>query len=660
MRVGVRRLGWGAAAFVCVVVTGSAGGAITTAAAEPVPLQSPTAVDLGDVPAEPAPVPAALPPSPGSQGRGQADITNDAAFAAQPVTRAFGVEPYQGTTAAAAAEAPARSAQVTPLPASELSSPAVTSLEAGRLDLFTRSSDGDLLHQYRPARGSWTRVLGLGGDIRSQPAAVSWATGRLDVFVRGTDDALWHRWYSAGHWSGWESLGGRLTSAPAIVSWAPGRLDVFVRGADSALWRKSYMSGQGWSGWQGLGGVLTSSPAAASWAPGRLDVFVRGGSDAAYHRSFSTSAGWSGWVRLGGIVTSQPAAASPGDGRLDLAFRGADGVLWLKRYVSGSGWTGWMSLGGQFNSGPGATETGDDVWIVGRSPNGLLYESVRVSPAAAWSRWTRVDEYLPFRRLGTWVDAFDYATLDPAIEVPAMKSRGVRVLYLATARFNGTSDFLDAAEAGQWLDLAHQNGIKVVGWYLPAYGDMTRDVRRTVAIAQFVSPNGERFDAVGVDIERLDEVSLAQFNLLLVTHLSQVRAQIATMIGAIVPSPFATDPGNRWAGFPWGAVGTNSDVVLPMALWSFRSNTDGSAYTANQVYSWVLDQTQRARLLTGRPVSVEGGVNDPGTERTPVTAERVSRFVDAVIDGDAIGGSHYDYATTEISFWTILTGLNAL
>jgi hypothetical protein len=43
-----------------------------------------------------------------------------------------------------------------------------------------------------------------------------------------------------------------------------------------------------------------------------------------------------------------------------------------------------------------------------------------------------------------------------------------------------------------------------------------------------------------------------------------------------------------------------------------------------------------------------------------VTAERVSRFVDAVIDGDAIGGSHYDYATTEISFWTLLTGLNAL
>jgi hypothetical protein len=78
------------------------------------------------------------------------------------------------------------------------------------------------------------------------------------------------------------------------------------------------------------------------------------------------------------------------------------------------------------------------------------------------------------------------------------------------ARFNGTSDLFDAAEAGQWLDLAHQHGIEVVGGHLPAYGDMARDVRRTLAIARFVSPGGQRFDAAGVDIERLDEVSLAQ------------------------------------------------------------------------------------------------------------------------------------------------------
>jgi hypothetical protein len=78
------------------------------------------------------------------------------------------------------------------------------------------------------------------------------------------------------------------------------------------------------------------------------------------------------------------------------------------------------------------------------------------------------------------------------------------------------------------------------------------------------------------------------------------------------------------------------------------------------VYSWVLDQTRRARSLSCRLVSVEGWVDDPGTENTPVTADRVSRFVDAVIAGGAIGGSHYDYATTVTSFWSILARLNGL
>jgi len=31
-----------------------------------------------------------------------------------------------------------------------------------------------------------------------------------------------------------------------------------------------------------------------------------------------------------------------------------------------------------------------------------------------------------------------------------------------------------------------------------------------------------------------------------------------------------------------------------------------------------------------------------------------------VIDGGAIGGSHYDYATTQAAFWPILGRLNTL
>jgi hypothetical protein len=540
-----------------------------------------------------------------------------------------------------------------PLPPDERSSPALTSLSDGRLDLFTRSATGNLTHQYRPPGGSWTRTLNLGGNIASQPAVASWAPGRMDVFARGTDNALWHRWYTGANWSRWESLGGTLTSAPAVAAWGPGRLDVFARNSSGALQHKWFASGSGWSPWRARGGTLTSSPAVASWTPGRLDVFARGTSNTLRHIWFVSGSGWSPWEALGGNLHTQPAVASPATGQLDVVMRGATPV-WRKHFIRRQGWSAWQSLGGNATSGPAAHATGGTVRVAARMPNGRISLITRPSPAAAWSTWTSADSYRPFRGLGTWVDVFDYAALDPAAAIADMRARGVRTLYLSTARFNSANDFFDQAEAGAWLDAAHAAGIRVVGWYVPAYGNMTRDVRRTVAISDFISPGGQRFDAVGVDIERFDEVTRAQFNTLSVTHLQQVRGQSDAVMAAIVPSPFATDPGNNWRGFPWTGVGASSDVVMPMALWSFRDN-----FTPDQVYQWVRDQTQRARSLTGDPAHVEGGVDDPGIENTPVTADRVQRFTDAVIDGGAIGGSHYDYATTPPGLWPILDDLNS-
>jgi hypothetical protein len=261
------------------------------------------------------------------------------------------------------------------------------------------------------------------------------------------------------------------------------------------------------------------------------------------------------------------------------------------------------------------------------------------------------------------VDTLDYAELDPAASVTDMAARGVRTLFLSTGRFNSSQDFFDEAKMAAWLDAAHAAGIQVVGWYVPGYGDLARDVRRTVAIGSYVSPGGQRFDAVGVDIERFGplpggEVDHATFNARVVPHLAQVRAGTAAVIAAIVPSPYTTDPGARWTGFPWAGIGPNSEVVVPMALWSFRSG-----FTAAQVKDWVTDQIDRTQALTGRRVHVEGGVIGEGT--TPVTPERVQAFVDATIGAGAIGGGQYDYNTMNspgepVSLWQVLAGLNAI
>ena len=561
--------------------------------------------------------------------------------------------------AVALVPAPADAA-VPALPAAELRSPAVTSSAPGRSDVFWRSDAGDLIHQYRQAGGWWTRPVNLGGDLASQPAAVSWARGRIDVFARRSDGHLIHRWLRAGRWSRWRDRGGRLTSAPAVASQRPGRLDIFARGSGGALIQRSLVPGSGWSAWRNLGGRLTSSPAVASWGPGRLDVVARGPGNRLRHRYWATRRGWSPWRSRGRGLRSQPAIAAPAPRLLDVVALGANQSIRHRRFVA-NGWHGWVARGGNVTSGPAATAARGAVRIAARRSGGRMVESVRTTPSRSWSRWRAVDHLRPFRGLGTWVDVFDYH-LDPVASVADMDARGVRTLYLSTARFNTPADFHDRVKAGQWLDAAHAAGIQVVGWYPPAYGDMARDVRRTVAIARFVSPGGQRFDAVGVDIERLDEVTRAQFNVRLVRHLDRVRARTDAAVASIVPSPFTTEPGNNWEGFPWASVGARSEVVIPMALWSLRDGCAGPrvcAMSPAQVHAWVLDQARQTRTLTRRPVHVEGGVNDPGTERTPVTASRVARFVDAVRDSGAIGGSHYDYATTFDALWPPLAGLNA-
>jgi hypothetical protein len=555
--------------------------------------------------------------------------------------------------AAVSASTGPASAAVIPLSAAEATSPAPVSFVAGRTDVFW-TSGGTLRQQFRPAGGSWSRVLARGGALRSQPAVVSWGPQRLDVFARGTDNQLKWRTRTAAGWGDWKSLGGTLTSAPTVASWAPGRLDVFARWTDNTMYQRTFAAGR-WSAWQPRGGTLTSSPAATSWGPDRIDVVARTTDRDLVHRAFTTTGGWSRWRNLGGTWSAQPAIASPVARRLDVFLRGAAGRMRVKSFRLGVGWSSATLLGDIiFTSGPGATAIGDDVVVGALRANGFRYLRTRPSPTSTWSIWRIVDMYLPFRRLGTWVDVYDYATLTPSVAVADMKARGVRTLLLATARFDSAADFYDRTEMGQWLDEAHKVGIKVVGWYVPAYGDMVRDVRRTVAIGNYVSPTGQRFDAVGVDIERFGasgEVDRDTFNSLVVPHLRQVRSRTSAVIGAIVPSPYATDPGNNWEGFPWSGVGRNSEVVVPMALWSFRTN-----FTPTQVREWVVDQIDRAEALTGRKVHVEGGSGD--VTKTPINEQTVGAFVQAVADGGAIGGSHYDYATTPAWAWSILVGIN--
>lgn len=556
--------------------------------------------------------------------------------------------------------APAAAASYAEVAAVEAMSPALAAPRPGVLEMYTRSAAGALQQQVQDEAGRWSAVRSLGGRITSAPAAVSMSAGRTDVFARGGEGQLVQKYFANGRWSPWQHLGGRFTGAPSVVSWAPGRLDVFARGADGTLGHIWFAAGR-WFGWESLGGSLASAPSAVAMVPGRLDVFARG-TDGSLQHAYYPGGGWSRWSSLGGTLYSQPAAVSTGDGRLDVLVRGGDGDLRQKSYVRGTGWSGWSRVSGAVRSGPGATALPDGT-VVAAARDAQGRDVTRTRTGSTWSPWSAVGGLQVFAGLGAWVDLYDYQEAGASLSVDAalddLRARGVRTLYLQTSRFSVPYDL--ATRAGQWVDGAHARGMRVVGWYLPGYGDMARDLRRTLAVAETVTPAGGRFDAVGVDIEAhtgwgggKNEVSRTTMNARAVEHLRQVRARTSAPLAAITPQPTATDnAGETWEGFPWRGVAGSVDLVLPMSYWpgSCRDRC---------VYDYTLTNARYARAWTGLPVHIAGRGYPSGG--SPVSDSDIRSFVDGAVAAGVRGGSVYDYASTRTrtSWWPLLQRLNAL
>ncbi|HLW16859.1 MAG TPA: hypothetical protein VKV69_05830 [Actinomycetota bacterium] len=288
---------------------------------------------------------------------------------------------------------------------------------------------------------------------------------------------------------------------------------------------------------------------------------------------------------------------------------------------------------------------------------------------AGGGAYTSVDRFvvrLPdltiFKGLGTWVDLFDYgtsSTLDPTAAVPDMKAKGVRTIYIETARYNSSSAFDFPAAISDWIEVAHANGMKIVGWYLPIYGtSLNTDVSRTVAIATYRSTHGQGFDGLGIDIEskQSSEARSAWFADI-ATHLARVRNGVtaAFPIGAITYPPLVMDMNpSQWSAFPWAAVGQQANIVLPMGYWSYR--TDCSTNPQHCPYQYTLGNINEARTRTsGLPVHIIGGIADS------VTVQGVTDFMKAAHDARAYGASLYDYrTTTNAQYWTIMAGANTL
>jgi len=264
----------------------------------------------------------------------------------------------------------------------------------------------------------------------------------------------------------------------------------------------------------------------------------------------------------------------------------------------------------------------------------------------------------PFQGLGTWVDVFDYAprlqpngALPPftAAAVDDVAALGVRTLYVQVANPDAdpATKLTDAKVLQAILDRAHQQGLRVVAWYLPSHVDPARDdemIRRIVALRA----GGERLDGIGLDLESSEvaDVALRTRRAISFAKAARRSAGAGMPIAAIVYPAVQLEQLNTtlWPQFPYKQVNRYVDAWMPMAYYTYRDGILRSpvAYVDASV------KLLRKRVGSNVAVHVIGGIADQTTTNDLVDLRT------AVKDTDAIGWSLYDYVTTGSAAWPYL------
>lgn len=253
----------------------------------------------------------------------------------------------------------------------------------------------------------------------------------------------------------------------------------------------------------------------------------------------------------------------------------------------------------------------------------------------------------PYKGLGAWIDQFDFGRADspaPTQVINELAAHGVKTLFLQTGKWNSSEQIMNLPVQNAYLELAHAQGIQVVGWYLPGFGDMDEDVRRSVAVFRYKSPTGQSYDGFAPDIEERRAVgnSRDRFNSGIVEYSRKLREAVGdAAIGAIV-----VDAKNNkrapsyWVGFPWPEIGRDYDVILPMAYWSVTKKA-AQCGTTIDVTSYMRELIVETQDQMGQPKPMHfiGGTADCNS------VPEMQMFADVTLELHAIGGSLYDYFT---------------
>jgi len=276
-----------------------------------------------------------------------------------------------------------------------------------------------------------------------------------------------------------------------------------------------------------------------------------------------------------------------------------------------------------------------------------VVEPVAATPTGPFAQpWTLE----PYHGLGAWLDAYDWSVTfarspEHVVGLDAidhMANEGVQTVYIQASRWNAPTAVLEPERFLALVDRAHERGMSVVAWYLPTLVDPEVDLQRMLEIAALP------IDGFAVDIEARDVVDVAERNRRLVDVSARLAAALGDRpLGAIPMEPVIMEQVNPnfWPGYPWAELAPYYDVWLPMSYWTNRRGQwrDARLYTATNMV------LLRERIGDpGALIHTIGGIGDQ------TTLADLQGMVAGATEQFAIGGSLYDYRTSQLPFWAVL------
>lgn len=182
---------------------------------------------------------------------------------------------------------------------------------------------------------------------------------------------------------------------------------------------------------------------------------------------------------------------------------------------------------------------------------------------------------------GTWVNIWNYPqNVDQFIS--RLKKFHIDTVYLQVNR--STTPVMKHKDAiDEILKKAHAKNIKIIGWTYCYLKNIHADADKFIKVAQYVSPQGEKFDGMAADIE--ENTSLWAVR----SYTNKIKAKLDKdyPLIAIVYSPKIKQD------YPWEYVANNWDVLMPMTYWHGLKNRNNET-----VYNFVKESITDLRRLS--------------------------------------------------------------